>query len=116
MNLLESWKNIIEKAKSLSEKDLESLRYLMFVLVVADLVGVFWYLGLKKLGIAILICLILFLTIILLLERNLPIKKNQKEVKMPEETKEQEIEETDLDIGLPSAEEYSKNLREAIEG
>jgi len=123
MNLLENLKNIIEKAKEMSAKDLEAWRYSIMFLVVVDMFGVFWYLGLKRLGIAIMIFLVLALAVILLLERRLPTQENQKEAKMseekPEEKKKEEEEEKEEDsfgLGLPDPEEYQKRLKKAIEG
>lgn len=136
MNLLENWKNLIEKARKLDRKSLEAIRFAFFGAIVVDLFGIYWYLKLKSLGSALLIVLIIGLTLVLLLERGLPPlppkpkKKIKKEVKkMTEETKEQETQEVeqeteqeepqesligDLDTGLPDAEEYKKRAEKAL--
>jgi len=99
MNLLENWKNLIEKARKLDRKSLEAIRFAFFGAIVVNLFGIYWYLGLKKLGIALLVVLIMGLTLVLLLERGLPqppqkpIKKTKKEdKKMTEESQEVEQE------------------------
>ena len=132
MNLLENWKNLIEKARKLDRKSLEAIRFAFFGAIVVDLFGIYWYLKLKSLGSALLIVLIIGLTLVLLLERGLPPlppkpkEKVKKEVKkMTEETKEQETQEAeqeepqeslmgDLDTGLPDAEEYKKRAEKAL--
>jgi len=127
MNLLENWKNLIEKARKLDRKSLEAIRFAFFGAIVVNLFGIYWYLKLKSLGIALLIVLIMGLTLVLLLERGLPqppqkpIKKTKKEdKKMTEESQEveqeepQELETDNFDTGLPNAEEFQKRAKEAM--
>jgi len=61
--------NIIRKAKGLDQETLVALKYMIFIFVVADLFGIYWYFNLKKLGSAFLMVLIVALAIILILER-----------------------------------------------
>ena len=136
MNLFESWKGFIEKAQSMNEKDLAAWRYLIMFVIVADLFGVYWYFELKKLGMAILIVSIIFLVIILLLERGLPEKEKEESkeikkgmssmgtdinqyIKNPKEQKpEQENQQSNFmdfgNLGLPNSEEYNKRLKNAM--
>lgn len=129
---------IFEIFENLSKKELESYKYLGFILIVADIFGVFWYLKARKIGIAILIVLIIFLSIILIYERRKDEenpkkdKKNSKmgkieeleqelkELKDKEKKKnskdpdEGEIEEEGYDFGIPDAAEYNERLKKAV--
>ena len=108
MNILQNWKNIIEKANRLDRKSLEAIRFAVMFAVIIDLFGIYYYLKLKSLGGALLVVLIIGLVIVLLLERNLPPspkltpnKQIKKEVKtMKKETKTDEY----LDL-TPKAEQ-----------
>ncbi len=144
MNLLENFKNLIEKSRGLDEKSLEAIRYFLMGMIILDLFGIYWYLELKKLGGALLIVIIFLLAIVMFLESNLPqrsrreVKKmNEQELepKKPEEEtkkeekkkeskddkdKDEETEEAEAPnilgegMGLPSAEEYEKRINDAI--
>ena len=125
MNFLDRWRNIVENAKSMKTAELESLRYLLIIFLVADLFGVYWYLGAKKVGMAILIVLIFFLAIILILERRFPEDKDkyEKEYVKPhikpekqdkEESKEKNNHVLDLGLGFPDTDDYEDNLNKAL--
>jgi len=142
--MIDKLKAIIKQAKALKEKDLEAIRYSLFFLIVVDLFGIYWFLEAKKLGIALLMVIIMFLVVILMLERNLPLKnkskgggkmgKNDEEIKEledkvkelkkdnkdsgevedPEETSQGLNMGLDFDLGLPSSEEYNKRIEKAL--
>jgi len=128
MNLLENWKNVIVKFKSYDYETLESMKTGIIFAIVIDLFGIYWYFNLKTLGGALLVFFIVFLVIILLLERKLPTPKtsktqlNKMEDKKMEETGKNdylEMEEPlesgsgfDLGEGFPSSEGISKGLAE----
>jgi len=121
MKILKNIQEIIKKAKALDLKSLEALKYTLFVFVVADLFGVYWYLNIKKLGIALLMVMIVALSVILILERRLNDKmeenkteEKEEEKKEEKEEKEESKEESSFDLGLPSAEEYQKKTEEAF--
>jgi len=132
MNLFESWKGIIEKAQSMKEKDLAAWKFLLMVVIVADLFGVYYYLELKKLGMAVLIVAVIFLAIILFLEGKLPKEAQEISKDEPKKKKEEDYVEIKLtegkervgmgdmgigiglgDLGLPSSDEYNKRLKDA---
>jgi len=133
MNIIDNWKNVIEKARKLDAKSLEAIRIGIFVVIVADIFGLWWFLGVKKLAMALLIFLIIGLVIVLLLERKLPpkpIKKIKKEEKPKMEEKptqeeeykdltpEQPVEDEgmfgNMDLGIPNAEEFQERAERAL--
>ncbi len=138
MNIFNNVRNVIEKAKGLKAKELESYKFTLFFVIIADLFGIYWYLKMKSLGMAIMIFSMMALSVILILERNLPIETKKEEIKMPEEIekkkeekeekeekKEEKKENTDedslglgdgVDLGLGSSEEYNKRLSNALGG
>jgi len=100
------------------------------MLIVTDMFGIYYYLGLKRIGLALMVVFMMGLAILLLLEKNLPqqklntqLNKKKGESTMPEEekkpTEEEQPEEDsgfgDFDTGLPSADEYNKRLEKAFE-
>jgi hypothetical protein len=119
MNPIKNWQNIIESIRNMSYKDLEGWKYLLMILIIADLFGVYWYLGAKKLGVALMLVLIGVLTFILIVGGDKqPPKKKEVKNKMDEENKkqkeEQEEETIDSDLGLPDADDYQKRLDKAL--
>ena len=138
MKFFDKCRNAIEKAKNISQKDLEAYRYTIIFIIVVDLFGVFWYLKLKSLAMAILIVCIIFLCLILILERNKQddSRQDSKQTKnkqnggnkkmeepqeqMPKETEEVQEDTSQLegigefDLGLPDADEYQKRAEKAL--
>ena len=116
---MKSIKNIMRMFKSWDVETLEGMRYGMFGFLLVDIFGVYWFLKLKRLGIALFLVAILFLTIILLLERRL---NNMEQTESPTIEEEEEKkdkpkdkeEDESLNFGLPSSEEYNKRLKEAV--
>lgn len=99
--------------REMSLENLEGFRFLLIILLIVDLIGVVWYLELKKFGIAIMIVILIFMGIILFYERRkydkMPKKKKDKSTDEEKEDKEEE-----LDFGLPDPDEYTKRLDKAI--
>jgi len=128
MNIKENFKNVWEKLKSLDEKTLVMYQNSIFFIVVGDLIGIYYLLGLKTLGIAILIASLVALALILWLIRGLPEEKiikrrkpkkmKQKEEKIEEsEEDEEEVEEesaVDFSLGLPNIEDYNRRAAVAL--
>jgi len=123
MNLLKNWTNLIEKARSLDAKSLESIEIAIFGVIILDIFVVWYLLEFKKFAVALLIVSLIFLAIILVLIKNLPeetkkeVKKKMDEEKIEEELKEQEqpkAPESDFDFGLPTAEEFQERARKAL--
>jgi hypothetical protein len=135
--MIQSVKNTIHNLKQLDLETLNTLKIMMFVFIVVDMVGVYWYLELKKLAVALLIVLMGCLTIILLLERRKqPIEKmskkkkkdgNRKErieqlqeklnkLKQKEDIQEKDTEEIEEQgmFGLPDPDEYEKRAQKAL--
>jgi len=124
-------KEVVKKAKELDTESLEAIKYSIFVFIVADLFGVFWYFKLKKLGMALLIVFMILLTLILILERRKreemdeDKKKRKEEIKkelkeLEEEEKKDDKKDDDEDtgflgsMGLPNAEEFNKRIEKAL--
>jgi len=132
-------KNPLSVFKDMDLKTLKSYKVLLFMVVIGDIFGVYWYFELKKLGMAILIVSLVLLGIIVFFEREkTPIKarkpiERRLQTKMTEETKkeekekeseedkdeEEEKEEDPLDMGniqeemakaIPSGEDMRKQV------
>jgi hypothetical protein len=136
MKIPERLTNFIEKAKGLNRKQLETYRYSLFFIIIVDLIGIYYFLHLKKVGIVIMFVSLVALGFIMFLESKLPKEKvetkpdiqNKKEEvkKMNEmnETKESVQEEENesedfgfgLGLGLPDADEFRKRAEQALGG
>jgi len=127
MNIIDNFKNIMEKAKGLTRKDLNTWRYTLIFLIIVSMIGIYYFLHAKKLGIALIVVFLIGLGFIMFLESRLPsepkkVQNNaKKEVQknMPEEevAETEEVEESSdfgFDMGLPSSEEYNKRLDDAF--
>ena len=106
-------KGTIGWLKELDSETLEYLRYSVIGVIIADLLGIIWYFQLRKLGMVIFLSSLIFLTIILALER----RKNMEEE--TEEDKEEEETEEDkgfgnLDFGIPDSKEFNKRMDKAL--
>lgn len=117
MFTLKEAKHAIE---SIDFETLVALRWLLIIIVVADIFGVYWFLEARKIGTAILISAIFFLMIVLLLEARKFKEMDDKERKQAEE-KEKEMDfgfnpdfGMDLGDGLPSADEMNNRLETAL--
>jgi len=124
MSFLDKWVSFIEKTKKLDERALESLKIAIFIVIIANIFGVWYLLGWKKLAIFILIMSIFGLVVILMLLRNKKevTKKMNKEDKKKEDSEEveeyldltnEDFKEED-DFGLPNSDEFQKRLDKAI--
>lgn len=137
MNLFENWKNVISKAKLMSQKDIDAWKYLIMVLIVIDMFGIFWYLKMKTLGLALMLVLMGFLAFLLIVggkDAPLPlpppkpihntIKKEVKQKMDNEGVQKEEVAESqeqpeekgmfDFDLGLGSSEEFQKRVDKAL--
>ena len=68
--MIEKITNLIDKFKRMKTKELETYKIITIFLMSADLFGVWYYLKLKTLSGAILLILMVFLALILFLEKN----------------------------------------------
>ena len=131
MNIKDNLKNVWEKLKSLDENKLLGYQNAIFFIVIADLIGIYYFLGLKQLGTAILIVSLVALALILWLLRELPEEKRKRrrkpkkmeqkeektekpEKKVEEEEEEDEEPAVDFSLGLPNAEDYNKRAAAAL--
>lgn len=126
--------NIFAKA---TPEALNFYRNAIFVVVAVDLFGVFYYLRMKSLAMAILIVCIAFLSLVLIAERrqddeilNRIMTEDKKEEKksgkkakkkVPKKKKKVEDEEDEepqsvvgMDFGMPDPDEYNKRLEKAV--
>jgi hypothetical protein len=127
MKIPERLTNFIEKAKKLSKKQLETYKYSLFFVITVDLIGIYYFLHLKKVGIVIMFVSLVALGFIMFLESKLPkekvetkpdIQNKKEEVKKMNETNEsvqEEENESDFgfDFGLPNADEFRKRAEQA---
>lgn len=110
-------RNIKETFESMSYEAVSSYRYLFMILIGADILGVYWYLGWKTVGIAFLIAFISFFVIFTVLEkRKMPEEEKTEEKKEEEKKEKPKEEENDSEFGfeIPSAEDYNERLEKAI--
>ena len=138
MIIIPKLKEFNENMQKTSYEALHIYRYMLFLLVGVDLVGVFWYLQWKSWGMAILMVLIGCLVYILLLERRLEEKMvfDDEESEDYEEEEGEDYEEdddeedkplkkkvkkvrkksssNDMEFELPSAEDYNKRMEKAL--
>lgn len=116
MKLFDKWRGFIDSVKNLSYKDVKAWRTLIIVLVCLDLFGIYWYLGMKKLGGALLIVMIFGLVFLLLLTKDKqppPETKTNGKPKPKEEEPEEESFNFDS-LGLPNSENYNKRVNNAL--
>lgn len=73
----DSWQNIA----SMSPETVQVVKFFLFGMVVADIFGVWWYLGMKSLGSALLIVILIALAVIMFIERKFNEVISEKEVK-----------------------------------
>jgi len=115
--LKERINNVKEKFNALDENTLISYQNGIFFAVVADIIGIYYFLQLKTLGTAILILCLAFLGLILWKLRDFPPKKEKKDEKWfkpkdkPSKPEESPI---NFDLGIGSSENYNKRLEKAI--
>jgi len=104
--MLDKIKGVIKTFNQMSLEDIRAYKIVCIVLVVADLFGIYWYLGLKKLGIALLMVVIAFLAVFLYLER-------EKSPDEPRDTSHSKPSPKFHEI-MPSSDDYNKRLRQAV--
>lgn len=119
---------IKEVVKIFEEMDLETIKaykWMIMVLIVADIFGFWWFLGLKQLAVAVLLVLVGFLTIFIIQERRrlekMPEdeeeededKKEDEDKPKEEKEKKTEKEEEPLFGGLPNIDEYNERMEKA---
>lgn len=77
------FKETLESLKKLDLKTLETIKLGIFIFIVINVIGIYWFFQLKKIAIAILMVTMFALVIILLLERRKqePMGKTQDEIK-----------------------------------
>ena len=78
-NLQNNFKEVVRKFQAMNMETIKTFKTMMFVLIVSNIFGVWWYLEAKTLASAILIILIIFLSIFLILERRLYDKMDEEE-------------------------------------
>jgi len=133
--MIERLKRTIKTFKEMDHYTLQAWQFFLFGVIVLDLVGLWWWAGLKTLAGGILIVCVIGLGIFFALDRKFnvpeeekPTERRSKKKKMAEdeETKEESKEESqeepekaetsmlDIDFGLPDADEYNKRLKKAV--
>jgi len=108
--------------ESWSYEQLKSMKYFLFFIIVADIFGIYWYFGLKKLGIAILLVSMILLGIIFFYETKKapPEPKQEKRPKdtpkveyVPTNPKESPMFNITEGLGI-DVQNYNKNLEKAM--
>lgn len=115
MNLLKNWTNLIEKARKLDAKSLEAIRYAIIGFLLLDLFGIYWYLELKKLGMALLMVSIVLMFAVILLESNLPRSRREVKNKMEQELEPKKPEEENQSSDSEDKEEKKDKKEEKPE-
>lgn len=124
---MKSLKDIIKTFKEMDLETIQMWKWASIVLVVINIFGVYWYLQLRQLGIALMVVILGFFTIFLILESRKAHNDAKEEIE--EENKKKSFEEIfpkkknskeDIkmeiieDDGFPNPEEYNKNLEKAL--
>lgn len=132
MNIKDNFKNLMEKARGMSRKQISTWRYSLIFAICVDIFGVFWFLHQKKIGIALMVVFLIGLGFIMFLESKLPEEvkeKPTKEIKNKKEDKKMKTEEKEtagtgdsedsndfgFEMGLPSSEDFNKRMDDAFE-
>lgn len=105
-------KNTIRKLKELDSETLEVYNYVLFGVIIADIFGIWWYLGWKTIGGSILIVCAVILSILLILKKrrfDIEDKEVNKMGKYDEEIAKKERELKDLKEKNKKSEELPKN-------
>jgi len=97
--MIDRLKNLVRKAKSLDKEELEVLRYFVFGVILVNIFGIYWYFGLKRLGMAFLMVALVFLGIIILLERRCWDNMSKKEKKEAEKKEKENAKAFDNPLG-----------------
>jgi len=121
--------NIREMLDSWDEKTIKAYKTMLFFVIGVDLLGIYYYLSWKRLGIAIMLVSLILLGLLLYLDQKLPpekLIKRRKPIKMTEENQkmeeifdeapkeEKESNSFGFDTGLPSSEDYNKRMDAAF--
>lgn len=126
MNLKKNFKEVVKMFEEMDLETIQSYKWILMVLIAADLFGLYWYLNLKKLAIAIMIVIVIFLSILLIQEKRryekMPEEKQEESEDEEEEKKEKkekkkktEYDESEKPVfgALPDPEEYNKRMEDA---
>ena len=72
----------IQTVKNYDYETLEGIKYILMFTIVVDLFGIYWWLGLKQLGIFLMVLTIVAMAFIIILQSKLPEpKQNDKKTK-----------------------------------
>ena len=111
IDIKERFGNLMKRAREMNLKELKTWKNYLFFAICVDIFGVYWFLHLRKLGIALLIIFLLILGFIMYLENQLP--RESKKL-YPKKPKDEPPYDFTVDLGLGSPEEYNKRLARAI--
>ena len=109
-------KDLIQTIKEMDLKTIEAYKYSLIFLLTLDLFGIYYYLGLKKLGISLMLVCIGFLSLFLILERNKKEEENMnildnEQPSEPEDKKKKDDEEDDgFHFSMPTEESIKRAL------
>ena len=119
MNLKENFNNLLEKGKKLTKEQLKTYKIVSFVAIVIEIIGIYYFLGWKKVGMVLMLITLAVLGAILYLQSKFPAevqtKKKEDKKMQEEETSEQEEQESGFDFGLPNSEDYNRRMSDAFE-
>ena len=111
-------RNFFSNLEDLPEKKYKNWKLGIFLAIIVDLIGIYWWLEFKVVALAILILLLTLFGILMAKNRpkeeEKPEKKEEKKEKIEE--KEEDIEDSNPfgNFSIPSAEEYNKRLEKAF--
>ena len=123
-------KNTLEALGNWDEKKISTYKTITFFVIGIGLVGIYYYLSLKQLGMAIMIVSLMFLGFLLYIDSKLPPEKQNKRRKQkkmtendnkmedifeeaPKEEKEEGLS-FGFETGLPNSEDYNKRMDTAF--
>ena len=109
--MIERFVDFWEKLKDLDIETLKVYRTMLFIAIVIILFGGYWYLGWKQISIALLLVVIIFLVLIMFLERQADPYGDYDDEGYDEEPRGGGF--GGMDVGINS-EDYNRNLEKAL--
>jgi len=107
--------NVISMFKRMNSQEVQMYKYTLMGLLIADLVGVYWYLEMKALGIACMFVIVVFLAVFLFLEKELEGGGNMENKKEETSTDVQkEIESLEKEKKLKALNEKRDSLKKDL--
>lgn len=113
--------NVVSMLKELDKDTLQGIRMTLFFFIIIDIFVFYWWMKWKSFAVATLLVCCVILAVVLMLERKFPPYEDKKNNgnkinpvfdNKPKQGPTQEF--LEIDLGIPSAEDYNKRLNTAL--